>query len=59
MPQRGPKEPRLPKKEVDKRISPKTCPKCKGNHNEKDCSKLLPKEIEKEIPPLKDSTGVL
>ena len=30
-PQRGPKESKLPKKEVDKRISPKTCPNVKEN----------------------------
>ena len=58
MPQIGPKEHGFPKKEVDKRIFPKIYPKCKGNHNEKDCTKLLPKEIEKETPPPKDSRGV-
>ena len=46
------------KKEVDKRISPKVCPKCKGNHDEKACTKLLLKEIEKKTPPPKDSRGV-
>ena len=57
-PQRSPEETKPPKKEVDRRISQKTCPKCKGNHDEKDFTKLLPKEIEKETPQSKDSRGV-
>ena len=57
-PQRHPRESKPPEKEVDKRISSKTCPKCKGNHDEKDCTKVLLKEIEKETPLSKDSRGV-
>ena len=40
------------------RVSPKACPKCKGNHYEKDCTKTSSKEVEKELPPPKDSKGV-
>ena len=58
-PQRSPRESKPPEKEVEKRISPKSCPKCKGNHDEKDCTKPLPKEVEKKLPPPKDSKGVL
>ena len=57
-PQRSPREFKPPEKEVDKRVSPKTCPKCKGKHDEKDCTKSPPKEIEKELPPPKDSREV-
>ena len=34
-PLRSPKESKPPEKEVDKRVSPKACPKCKGNHDER------------------------
>ena len=57
-PQRSPRESKPLEKEVDKRVSPKTCPKCKGKHDEKDCTKPQLKEIEKELPPLKDSREV-
>ena len=40
------------------RVSPKACPKCKGNHDEKDCIKTSPEQVEKEFPLLKDSKGV-
>ena len=40
-PQRSPRESKPPEKEVDKRISSKICSKCKGDHDEKDCTKLL------------------
>ena len=56
--QRNSRESKLPEKEVDKRISPKTCPKCKGTHDEKDCTKPPPKEVKKKSPPPKDSRGV-
>ena len=54
-PQRSPRESKPLEKEVNKRVSPKTCPKCKGKHDEKDCTKLPPREVEKELPPAKDS----
>ena len=57
-PQRSSRESKPPEKGVDEKISPKTCPKCKGNHYEKDCTKPPPKEVEKELPPPKDSRGV-
>ena len=41
-PPRGPKPPRVPKTETKKeQISVKICLKCKGNHDEKDCTKFL------------------
>ena len=58
-PQRSPRESKPPEKGVDKRISPKICPKCKGDHDEKGCTELLLEEIEKEIPPSRYSRGVL
>ena len=57
-PQRSPKESKPPEKEMDKRVSPKACPKCKGNHDEKVCTKTSPEQVEKELPLLKDSKGV-
>ena len=57
-PKRSPKESKPPEKEVDKMVSPKACPKCKGNHDEKDCTETSSKEIEKEPPPPKDNKGV-
>ena len=56
-PQKGPKESKPPKK-LTKESLPKTYSKCKGNHDEKYCTKFLLKEIEKETPPPKDSRGV-
>ena len=56
--QRSPRESKTLEKEIDKSVSPKTCPKCKGKHDEKDCTKLPPKEVEKELPPPKDSREV-
>ena len=56
--QRIPKESKPPEKEVGKRVFPKACPKCKGKHDEKDCTKTSPEEVEKELPQPKDSKGV-
>ena len=52
-PPRGPKSPRVPKtKTKEEQASVKICPKCKGNHDEKDCTKFLFKEgKEKSISP--------
>ena len=33
------------------------CPKCKGNYDEKDCTKLLSKTVEEETPPLRNGRG--
>ena len=42
---RGPKPPRVPKtKTKEEQTSVKICPECKGNHDEKDCTKFLFKE---------------
>ena len=44
-PPRGPKPPRDPKtKTKEEETSVKICPKCKGSHDEKDCTKFLFKE---------------
>ena len=56
--QRSHKDSKPSEKEVDKRVSPKACCKCKGNHDEKDCTKISPEEVEKELPLLKDRKGV-
>ena len=39
-PQRSPKGSKLPGREVDKGVSPKVCPRCKRNHDEKDCIRI-------------------
>ena len=56
-PQRSPRESKPPEKGVDKRISSKICPKCKGDHDEKDCTGLQLEETEQETPPSRDSRG--
>ena len=44
-PPRDPKPPRVPKtKTKEEQTSAKICPKCKGNHDERDCTKFLLKE---------------
>ena len=44
-PPRGPKPPGVPKtKTKEEQTSVKMCPKCKGNHDEKDCTTFLFKE---------------
>ena len=44
-PRRGPKPPRVPKTKTKEGQTPlKICPKCKGNHDEKECTKFLFKE---------------
>ena len=44
-PPRDPKPPRVPKiKTKEEQTSDKICPKCKGNHDERDCAKFLFKE---------------
>ena len=52
-PHRSPKPSRVPRTRVrDEQPPAKICPKCRGNHDEKDCSKFLFKEErEKLIPP--------
>ena len=57
-PQRSPKGSKLPEKEVDKRVSPEVYPKCKRNHDEKDCIRISPEKIERNLPPPKDSKEV-
>ena len=57
-PQRSHKGSKLPEKEVDKRVSTKVCPKCKKNHNEKDCIRISSEKVERELPPPKDSKEV-
>ena len=48
-----PKPPRSPKpsRVKDEQSPVKICPKCRGNHDEKDCSKFLFKEEREEIIP--------
>ena len=44
-PPRDPRPPRVPKiKTKEEQTSAKICPKCKGNHDERDCTKFLFKE---------------
>ena len=52
-PPRSPKSSRAPRPRVRNEQPPvKICPKCRGNHNEKDCPKFLFKEeTERLIPP--------
>ena len=41
-PPRDPKPPRIPKTETkEEQSSAKVCPKCKGNHDKRDCTKFL------------------
>ena len=41
-PPRDPKPPRTPKTETkEEQSSAKVCPKCKGNHDERDCTKFI------------------
>ena len=48
-PSRGPKPPRVPKTETkEEQTSVKICLKCKGNHDEKDCTKFLFKKGKEE-----------
>ena len=49
-PPRSLKPPRVPKSKIkDEQIPPKVCPKCKGDHEEKDCTKFLFKKGKEEI----------
>ena len=60
-PQRSPKGSKPPEQEVNKRVSPKVCPKCKRNHDEKDCIRIIRISFEKvvrELPSPKDSKEV-
>ena len=51
-PPRSPKPSRVPRPEAKNEQSPvKVCPKCRGNHDEKNCSKFLFKEERKELIP--------
>ena len=44
-PPRDPRPPRTPKTETREKHAPaKVCPKCKGNHDERDCTKFIFKE---------------
>ena len=44
-PPRDPRPPRTPKTETREKQAPaKVCPKCKGNHDERDCTKFIFKE---------------
>ena len=48
-PPRGPKPPRVPRTETkEEQTTVKICPKCKGNHDEKYCTKFLFKEGKKK-----------
>ena len=46
-PQRNPKGSKPPEQEVNKRVSPKACPKCKRNHDQKDCIRISSEKIER------------
>ena len=52
-PPRSPKSSRAPRPRVgDEQPPVKICPKCRGNHNEKNCPKFLFKEeTERLVPP--------
>ena len=51
-PPRDPKPPRAPKtKTKEEQTSAKICPKCKGNHDERDCTKFLFKEKQRSVSP--------
>ena len=52
-PPRDPRPPRIPKtKTKEEQSSAKVCPKCKGNHDERDCTKFLfKKEKQGSISP--------
>ena len=52
-PPRDPKSPRTPKTETkEEQSSAKVCPKCKGNHDERDCTKFIfKKEKQGSISP--------
>ena len=52
-PPRDPRPPRTPKTETkEEQFSAKVCPKCKGNHNERDCTKFIfKKEKQGSISP--------
>ena len=56
--QRSPKGSKPPEQEVNKRVSPKVCPKCKRNHDEKDCIKISSEKIVRELPSPKDGREV-
>ena len=51
-PPRSPKPSRVPRPGAEDEQTPvKICPKCKGNHDEKDCPKFLYKEEREEVIP--------
>ena len=51
-PPRSPKPSRVPRPGAkDEQTPVKICPKCRGNHDEKDCPKSLHKEERKEVIP--------
>ena len=52
-PPRDPRPPRTPKRETkEEQSSAKVCPKCKGNHDERDCTKFIfKKERQGSISP--------
>ena len=53
-PPRSPKLPRVPKSKIkDEQLPPKGCPRCKGDHEEKDCAKFLFRKGKEEIIPPK------
>ena len=58
-PPKSPKPSRVPRPEAkDEQTPVKICPKCRGNHEEKDCPKSLFKEEREEViptPPAKQS----
>ena len=57
-PQRSPKGSKPPEQEVNKRVSPQVCPRCKRNHDEKDCIRISSEKIVRELPSPKDSKEV-
>ena len=49
-PPRSPKPPKVPKSKIkDEQLPSKVCPKCKGDHEEKDCTKFLFKKGKEDI----------
>ena len=57
-PQRSHKGYKPPEQEVNKRVSPKVCLKCKRNHDKKDCIRISSAKIVRELPSPKDSKEV-
>ena len=56
-PQRSPKGSKPPEQRLIK-VSSKVYPKCKRNHDEKDCIKIPSEKIVRELPSPKDSKEV-